>query len=130
MERIVLLIVCVAVGLVFLIFGGIGLIGNYKVVHSSSYIIVEGIGGFYRSPGRGSFPYIVFNYNGKEISKDLSTSNIKRGEKIRVYYNPAGKDVFLRVVDRIDNSLYIFLLLGSLPFFCVAVFVAFPEMFI
>lgn len=120
---------CTGGGLLFLIFGGIGLIKNYKVIHNKAYVIVEGIAGFRYFPGMGNSPCVVFKYNGEEIFRFLDTTNVKKGEKIRVYYNPNGKDTNLRVVGRVEYFIYVFMMLASLIFFCFALVVAFPELF-
>lgn len=130
MERYITTIFCILSGLFFLIIGGIGLRNNHKVSRNSAYKIVEGIGGFSYFPGRGNSPYVIFKYNGEEIFRYLATSNIKMGEKIRVYYNPDSNDMFLRVVGKIDNKLCIICMLPALVCFGAAFIFAFPELFI
>ena len=130
MDKYILIMFCIGGGLFFLIFGGIGLIKNYKVTHNKAYIIVEGIAGFRYFPGSGSSPCVVFKYNGEEIFRYVDRTDLKRGERIRVYYNPNGKDTILRIVGRIDNFKYIFMMIPALLFFGFALIVAFPELFI
>ena len=118
-------------GLLFFIVGCIELIKNYKVLHNKAYIIVDGIVKFQYRPGRGYAPYVIFMYNQGQISRDINTTIIKGSrDRIRVYFNPNSNDRVLRVVERMGNFKYIFMILASLLFFGFAFVIAFPDLII
>ena len=70
-------------------------------------------------------------YNQGQISRDINTTIIKGSrDRIRVYFNPNSNDRVLRVVERMGNFKYIFMILASLLFFGFAFVIAFPDLII
>jgi len=129
-ERVLLIIICL-LGIIFINAIGIhGLIKNYKVTHNSAYEIIEGIGWFGYSAGRGSYPVVLFKYNGEEMERHIDYNDYKKGDKICVYFNPNSNDGILRVVGKVNNVQYIVCMLTSLILWGAIIVLCFPELFI
>lgn len=127
---ILLVVICFVFGLAFLITGIYGIRKNNRIINSKDYIKLKAKISYSDNLLKARVPFVIFEYDGKNIVKMADSAKYKEGEEVYIYYNPNIKDNCIRIEGAISNAPYFFSIIISLLFWGTIFVMIFPELFI